>query len=84
MPRYLIEREFPDGLRIPQDEVGANLCRTVVQNNAEDGATWIHSYVTPDHKSTFCIYARGSSQGGDAQQAAEQVERGLIRPVPPR
>jgi hypothetical protein len=56
MPRYLIEREFPDGLRIPQDEVGANLCRTVVQNNAEDGVTWVHSYVTPDRKSTFCVY----------------------------
>jgi hypothetical protein len=56
MPRYLIERNFPDGLSIPQDETGARLCRTVVQNNAEDGVTWVHSYVTPDHQHTFCIY----------------------------
>jgi len=56
MPRYLIEREFPDGLQIPQNEAGAELCRTVVDNNAESGVTWVHSYVTPDRKHTFCIY----------------------------
>ena len=56
MSRYLIERDFPDGLTIPQDEEGANLCRKVIDNNAEDGVTWIHSYVTPDRKRTFCIY----------------------------
>ncbi len=56
MPRYLIEREFPDGLAIPHDDVGASLCRTFVDNNTEEGATWIHSYVTPDRKRSFCIY----------------------------
>lgn len=56
MPRYLIEREFPDGLSIPLDESGANLCRTVIANNAQDGVTWVHSYVTPDHRRTFCLY----------------------------
>ena len=38
MSRYLIERDFPDGLSISQDEGGANLCRKVIDNNAEDGA----------------------------------------------
>ncbi len=56
MSRYLIEREFPDGLVIPPDESGAILCRKVIEGNAEDGVTWIHSYVTPDRKRTFCIY----------------------------
>ena len=56
MPRYLIERDFPDGLTIPQNEAGASLCRAVIHNNAEDGVTWVHSYVTPDRKHTFCIY----------------------------
>ena len=35
MPRYLVERTFPDPLAIPMDEAGAQVCRTVVQNNAE-------------------------------------------------
>lgn len=56
MSRYLIEREFPDGLHIPLDESGAQLCRNVIERNAEDGVTWLHSYVTPDRKHTFCLY----------------------------
>ncbi len=56
MARYLIERQFPDGLSIPLDEAGAAACRSVIENNAEDGVTWLHSYVTPDRKRTFCVY----------------------------
>ena len=56
MPRYLIEREFPDGLQIPQNAAGAALCRSVVENNSEHGVTWLQSYVAPDCKRTFCIY----------------------------
>jgi len=28
----------------------------VVTTNATEGVTWIHSYVTPDRKRTYCIY----------------------------
>ncbi len=56
MPRYLIERTFPDGLVVPIDAQGAQACLGVVGRNAEDGVTWIHSYVTPDKKKTFCVY----------------------------
>lgn len=56
MPRYLVERSFSDGLAIPVSEEGATACRTVVENNAEDLVTWVHSYVTTDKRKTFCIY----------------------------
>lgn len=56
MPRYMIEREFPNGLDVPMNEAGAAACRQVVDRNAEDGVTWIHSYVTPDRRHTFCVY----------------------------
>ena len=56
MPRYMVERTFPEGLAIPPNEEGANACLTVVGNNAEQGVTWIHSYVTRDKRKTFCIY----------------------------
>ena len=56
MPRYLVERSFPDGLAIPMTDEGASTCLTVVGNNALDGVTWVHSYVTSDKKKTFCIY----------------------------
>jgi hypothetical protein len=56
MPRYLVERTFPDGLEIPVTDEGASICLTVVTNNAEDTVTWVHSYVTDDKSKTFCIY----------------------------
>jgi hypothetical protein len=56
MPRYVIERTFPDGLGIPVNNTGAEVALKVVSRNGEQGVTWIHSYVTSDKKKTFCIY----------------------------
>lgn len=56
MPRYLIERTFPDGLMLPTNSQGAKAAAGVVETNAKDGVTWVHSYVTPDRKKTYCIY----------------------------
>ena len=56
MPRYLVERTFPDGLNIPTDDEGAATCLTVVGRNADEGVTWIHSYVSKDKQQTFCVY----------------------------
>jgi hypothetical protein len=56
MPRFLIERSFPDGLSIPLNDDGRKGVAAVVANNAECGVTWVHSYVTPDNKQSFCIY----------------------------
>jgi hypothetical protein len=56
MPRYLIERTFPEGLAIPVTDQGTEICLTVVGNNLKGDVTWIHSYVTSDKRKTFCIY----------------------------
>jgi hypothetical protein len=56
MPRYLVERTFPGGLEIPQNADGVQACRNVVDGNAGHQVTWVHSYVSPDHGKTFCIY----------------------------
>lgn len=56
MPRYLIERTFPDGLKVTANKEGATACGGIAERNAERGVTWIHSYVTTDKKHTFCIY----------------------------
>jgi hypothetical protein len=56
MPRYLIERTFPNGLSIPISREGSIACTGVVDNNAEEQVTWVHSYVGPDRTKTFCIY----------------------------
>ncbi len=56
MPRYVVQRSFADGLHIPIADGGAEVCRGVVDRNAEEGVTWVHSYVSEDKRTTFCIY----------------------------
>ena len=56
MPRYVVERDFPDGLQVPIDDTGAIACLAVVDSNLTDQVSWIHSYVSLDKKKTFCIY----------------------------
>ena len=56
MPRYMVRRTFPDGLSIPVGDGGADVCRAVIERNSEDGVTWIHSYVSDDKHTTFCVY----------------------------
>lgn len=56
MPRYLVERSFPNGLEIPTNPDGQATCKAVIGNNGTEHVTWIHSYVAADHTKTFCIY----------------------------
>jgi predicted amidohydrolase YtcJ len=56
MPRDMVQRTFPDGLDIPANAEGAAATLGVVERNAQEGVTWVHSYVTDDKKHTFCVY----------------------------
>lgn len=56
VPRYMVQRTFPEGLQIPISEDGVELCHSVVERNAEEGVTWVHSYVSADKRTTFDIY----------------------------
>ncbi len=67
MARYVVERIFPDGLLVPITEEGSNACLSVVDKNASLGVTWVHSYVSEDKKSSFCVY---DAADADAIRAA--------------
>lgn len=56
MPRYIVQRTFPEGLQIHPDNGGAERCQEVVEQNADEGVTWLHSYVSDDKRTTFCVY----------------------------
>ncbi len=56
MPRYMVQRTFEEGLHIPIANGGADVCQAVVERNADEGVTWVHSYVSADKRTTFCIY----------------------------
>jgi Protein of unknown function (DUF4242) len=62
MPRFVIQRTFPDGLAIPSTPDGAKSCLAVIENNAEEAVTWVTSYVTVDKTKTYCIYDGPSAE----------------------
>jgi hypothetical protein len=70
MPRYIVERTFSNGLRVPVTEEGAQACLGVVGRNADLGVTWVHSYVSDDNRKTFCVY-----DGPDPDAIRKAAER---------
>ena len=73
MPRYVVERVFPDGLQIPIDESGAKACLAVVEGNAVEQVAWLHSYVSADKKRTFCVYDAPTPDAIRATAAANEL-----------
>jgi len=73
MPRYIVERTFPNGLEIPIANGGTEICGTLVQRNRELGVTWIHSYVSDDKKATFCVYDAPTPEAIRATAAANDL-----------
>ena len=70
MPRYLVERTFPEGFNMLVNEEGAQVCLTVVGGNSTVGVTWVHSYVAEDKKKLFCIY-----DGPDPESIRKAAEK---------
>jgi hypothetical protein len=81
MPRYMVERTFSDGLRIPTNKDGASACAGVVSQNAEHGVTWVHSYVSEDQRKTFCVYDGPSADSVRAAAQANNLPVDKVMPV---
>ena len=81
MPRYMVQRSFPDGLHIPVGNGGADVCQAVVDRNAEEGVTWIHSYVSDDKRATFCVYDGPSPEAIRKTAARNDLPVDLITQV---
>lgn len=71
MPRFLVERTFPDRFSMPEGDAGTRLRDGIVDSNAASKVTWIHSYVSDDRTKTFCIYEASSPD--DIRTAAEAL-----------
>jgi hypothetical protein len=48
VPRYLVERSFPDVRTLPVERV--------IDVNTDDGVSWLHSYVSVDARTMVCVY----------------------------
>lgn len=56
MPRFIVQRTYPQGLRFTPNDNGARELQAVISRNAERGVTWLSSFVTRDRSRMFCIY----------------------------
>ena len=81
MPRFMVERTFSDGLRIPTNKDGAGACADVVARNGEHGVTWVHSYVSEDLKKTYCIYDGPSAESVRAAARDTNLPIDKVSPV---
>jgi hypothetical protein len=77
MPRYIVQRTFPEGLHIPIDAAGADACLSVVGQNSEEGVTWVNSFVSEDKAETFCVYDAPSPEAIRRSAARNEVHAGV-------
>lgn len=81
MPRYMVQRTFPDGLQIPVTNGGAELCSGVVEKNADEGVTWVTSFVSEDKSRSFCVYDAPSPEAIRKTAARNELPVEQITPV---
>ena len=81
MPRFVVQRTFPEGLAIPTTDDGAKSCLAVIENNAEEGVTWVTSYVSLDRTKTYCVYDGPSPESIDRAAIANGLPVDSIREV---
>lgn len=75
MARYIVERNFSDGLNVPTTHEGAQGCARIIAVNGEQDVTWVNSFVSLDKKKTYCVYDAPSPE------AIRQVARRNNLPV---
>lgn len=80
MPRYLVQRTFTDGLRFPIDPTGRSAVDDIAAGNMAHQVTWVHSYVSDDDATTWCIYDAPSPEAiraaaGDTHLPVDSIRR---------
>ena len=57
MPLYLIERRFAEQIEITDESV-----RLIEEINAEEGVSWLTSFLTADRQRSYCLYEAPSPE----------------------
>ena len=76
MPLYVIEREFAEQLELLNDDV-----RLIEEVNADEGVSWLFSFISADRLHTYCLYeapsaGRDRRRGASGERAGGQDRRG--------
>jgi Nickel responsive protein SCO4226-like len=78
MPVYLIERRFAEQLELTSDDV-----RLIEEINADEGVSWLFSFLSADRHRSYCLYEAPSPdaiitaarRAGIPADAVTEVER---------
>jgi Protein of unknown function (DUF4242) len=57
MPLYVIEREFAEDLELSSEDV-----RLIDEINADEGVSWLFSFLSADRRHTYCLYEAPSPE----------------------
>ena len=57
MPLYMIERSFAEQLDLSTDDV-----KLIDEVNAEEGVSWLFSFLSADRRRTYCLYEAPSPE----------------------
>jgi len=57
MPLFMIERTFAERMDLAPEDA-----RALMAVNAEVGITWLFSFLSADHKKTYCLYEAQSAE----------------------
>ncbi len=67
MPLYVIERTFAEQLDLTADDV-----RLIEDVNADEGVSWLFSFLSADRQRSYCLYEAASPEAIIA--AAERAD----------
>ena len=79
MPRYVVERAFPEGLAIPGGSDGADARLAVVDRNGDEGVTWLNSYISEDKRKRNNISPREGNTSSTTTDARRAWLRSNVR-----
>ena len=57
MPLYVIERTFAEQLELTSDDV-----RLIEDVNADEGVSWLFSFLSADRQRSYCLYEAPSPE----------------------
>ncbi len=71
MPKFVIERNFPQPLEMKPDEAGRQMAAEIESCNTGFGAKWLFSFLASDRKKTYCVYEAPNAEA--IREAAKRL-----------
>jgi len=78
MPLYVIERTFAEQLDLTSEDV-----RLIEDVNADEGVSWLFSFLSADRRRTYCLYEAPSPEAIMAAARRNEIPADAIVEVGP-